>query len=114
MSDIFTADVTKTKEDKIKELVSQIYLNNKIAKDALIYAVTFAIGNIWSNPEYTPQEVLDVIGVNGAKLFETSGKIQDTLEDILPDYNRVTIPDNLYTVNPDGSITHNLGETPEA
>lgn len=114
MSDIYTSDVVKTKEDKIKELVSQIYLNNRIARDALIYAVNFAISNIWNHPDYTPQEVLDVIGTNGATLFNTSGKIQDTLEDILPDYNRITIPDNLYTVNPDGSITHNLGETPEA
>lgn len=106
MNDIFTSEGIKTKEDKIKELVSQIYLNNKIAKDALIYAIQFAINNIWSNPEFTPQEVLDIIGTNGEKLFTTSGIFQTALEQV-SDYERIVIPDSLYTVNEDGSITHN-------
>lgn len=113
MSDIFTIEELKTKEDRIKELVAQIYHNNLIARDAVKHAIKYAMDGIWRNPEFTPQEVLNVVGTRGYNLFKAAVIYQNALKATVPGYEIIEI-DEEYVVNPDGTITHIVDSSSES
>lgn len=59
---------------------------------------------VWANPYYTPQQVLDQFGSDACELFIFSAKIQDTLLQINPSYEYKSPPYD-YIINPDGTVT---------
>lgn len=66
------------------------------------------IQTLWHNPQATPQQVCDALGVDAAKVFAAHGALTDlivslaTVDGITPD---IALPTKKFTVNQNGTIT---------
>jgi hypothetical protein len=59
---------------------------------------------LWSNPQCTPQEILDALGTSAVDLFIASSKAATHLHDIDPGYVPPQTPWT-FTINADGTVT---------
>ena len=62
---------------------------------------------VWANPfGLTPQQVLDLVGADAAKLFALSSQIAEMLNQIQPGCVVNAVPEGWkYAVNGDGTVT---------
>ncbi len=74
---------------------------------SLLSSFKSSFASVWSNPNLTPQQVMDAFGTDAAQLFVLAGATVTMLNTILPgtlalaDY----MPPYSYTVNQDGTVT---------
>lgn len=107
MSNIYTP-IEKTKEQKVEEIINQIFSNNKRGLENLIRSLERGMELVWTPQDgITTQEIFDAITAKGIKvsdLFQTAGATQQFIATQKSDYVAPTIPLN-YVINPDGSVT---------
>lgn len=71
------------------------------------------ITRIWNHPRLTPQQAVDALGTDAARIFQAHGALTQVIADIAaldgvqPD---LLLPTHAFAANPDGTIT--VGEGP--
>lgn len=71
------------------------------------------IERIWHHPRLTPQQAVDALGSDAARIFQAHGALTQViaavaaLDEVEPD---LLLPTHEFTVNPDGTVT--VGEGP--
>lgn len=71
------------------------------------------ITRIWNHPRLTPQQAVDALGSEAARIFQAHGALTQViaavaaLDEVEPD---LLLPTHEFTVNPDGTVT--VGEGP--
>lgn len=71
------------------------------------------ITRIWNHPRLTPQQAVDALGSDAARIFQAHGALTQViaavaaLDEVEPD---LLLPTHEFTVNPDGTVT--IGEGP--
>ncbi len=55
-------------------------------------------------PAVTPQEIMDKLGTQAYKLFESALGLQTQMAAVDPDYVQINVPYN-YKINQDGTVT---------
>lgn len=83
---------------------SQITASMNLGFNRLNQTFTKIFQQIWVNPNFTPQQIMDAFGSDAASLFQLSGQVQDLLNTIVPNVNQLT-PPNAFTINQDGTVT---------
>ena len=71
------------------------------------------INRIWNHPRLSPQQAVDALGTDAARIFQAHGALTEviasvaTMDGVEPD---LLFPTHEFTVNPDGTVT--IGEGP--
>lgn len=71
------------------------------------------IKRIWNHPRLTPQQAVDALGIDAARIFQAHGALTQViaavaaLDEVEPD---LQLPTHEFTINPDGTVT--VGEGP--
>lgn len=88
----------------VNDVVNQIKSGNMQIYRFLKMQHTQSFNNVWNNPTYTPQEIVDAFGTDAATLFTLSWQIQQILQAADPGYVML-IPPVPVVINPDGTVT---------
>ena len=59
---------------------------------------------VWSNKDYTPEQIVEALGTKAASFFKLSSDTQDLLKEEDPSYIRLATPKKV-TINKDGTVT---------
>lgn len=98
----------------VKPTVDQIVVNLKTSNFTFYSSVNKQHSSlfraIWNNANYTPKEIIDGFGVDGAALFQLSSNLQQILASVDPEYIPLR-PTNAFTINEDGTVTIDM-DTP--
>ncbi|MCP5535375.1 MAG: hypothetical protein H7A51_03975 [Akkermansiaceae bacterium] len=71
------------------------------------------IKRIWNHPRLTPQQAVDALGIDAARIFQAHGALTQViaavaaLDEVESD---LQLPTHEFTMNPDGTVT--VGEGP--
>jgi hypothetical protein len=93
----------RTDEEKLRDIKRHIASSAFMIQQINMQHLT-AFNNIWNNPDFTPQQVLDSFGTDAARLFSDSSATQTFLAAVLDGYEPLT-PTAAYTINNDGTVT---------
>lgn len=77
---------------------------NRVAFDSLKKQYVDSFNCLWSNQNATPQEILDVYGVNAKQLFVVSRATALFIKSLDPSWTPPTLPKE-FTINDDGTVT---------
>ena len=87
----------------LEYVVAQIKLKNKALYDNLLADHTGVFNYIWSNPDYTPKEIIGEFGADTLSLFTLSSKIQEVLAGANAEYQPLS-PTKTVDIDPDTGV----------
>lgn len=91
----------------VQQAALEVRRQSAYLQSAMLTAHQQIYQTVWSNPNATPQEILDEIGTDAADLFIAGSK----LVDIVLTQNPAALTEEQYlpkqapTLNPDGTVT---------
>lgn len=104
-----------TSEEVAQRVAEQILNMSRETYNHLVRVQRQGVKAVWEHPKTTPQEVVDALGENAAKVFSYHAKITDLVKELATNEGidvDVLLPVNSFIVNQDGTVT--LEDTPYA
>jgi len=111
--DVNTQFTPPTKEQQLAGAAARIREISKQTFRQLVDTQKRGIEMVWENRQFTPQEVIDALGNDAAKVFLYHGALTELVKELatLDGINvDIKLPTNEFTVSKDGKIT--VGEGP--
>jgi hypothetical protein len=87
----------------LEQIVSDIKRTNFNMYNNLIVGHTDAFNMVWSNPHYTPKEIIGAFGADAIPLFQLSSGIQQLLATADPTYIPL-VPTKTVDIDPNTGI----------
>lgn len=87
-----------------KTVLDDIKLTNTTLLNQMKLSARNLFQMTWHNPKNTPQEVMDLLGVDAAKAFQAHSGLQQLIYLVDPTWVPL-VPTHEYVVNQDGSVT---------
>jgi hypothetical protein len=107
MSILTQTPQTESDSEKLQRISKTVNIMSSRTYNDLARVQKLGIDLIWNNKEFTPQQVIDSLGDDAAKIFAVHGKLTDYLMTIsaLDGVEYIpALPTNAFTVD-DGKIT---------
>lgn len=98
----------QVKAEKLANVIADIEGMTRNCYGFLSNTQIRGIDLLWNNKNFMPQEILDELGTDALKIFQFHGLLTELLiqlsaiDGIAP---TIKLPNNAWTVNPDGTIT---------